>query len=176
MTAVIVNVNKRYKAHAGLRDLRHAVTGEIRVIPLEGIPEIEEGDDLAALLLTRPSGRAGSRTPTCSSSRRRRSRRRRAGSSASTTSSPRERRWSSPTIAIRATSRWILRESEHVVRVRPPLDHRRDEARLRLRVGGRRRVEREGGGDADAAPARSRRVGSPDPRGGSAPARGATSA
>ena len=27
------------------------MTGEVRVIPLEGIPEIEEGDDLARLVL-----------------------------------------------------------------------------------------------------------------------------
>jgi len=27
------------------------VTGEVRVVPLLGIPEIEEGDDLAALLV-----------------------------------------------------------------------------------------------------------------------------
>ena len=50
MTAVIVNVNKRYKAHAGPPHHRPAVTAGSRVFPLEGIPEVEEGDDLAALL------------------------------------------------------------------------------------------------------------------------------
>jgi coenzyme F420-0:L-glutamate ligase / coenzyme F420-1:gamma-L-glutamate ligase len=34
------------------------VTGEVRVIPLQGIPEVEEGDDLAALVLD-AAGRAG---------------------------------------------------------------------------------------------------------------------
>jgi len=34
------------------------VTGEVRVIPLQGIPELEEGDDLAGLLVE-AAGRAG---------------------------------------------------------------------------------------------------------------------
>ena len=40
------------------------MTTEVRVIPLEGIPEIEEDDDLAALLLAaaEASGSSGSRT------------------------------------------------------------------------------------------------------------------
>jgi coenzyme F420-0:L-glutamate ligase/coenzyme F420-1:gamma-L-glutamate ligase len=50
MTAVIVNVNKRYKAHAGPPHDRARLTGELRIIPLEGIPEVEEGDDLVGLL------------------------------------------------------------------------------------------------------------------------------
>ncbi len=47
LTAVIVNLNRRYKAHAGVR-----VTGiaMIAIVPVEGLPEIEAGDDLAALI------------------------------------------------------------------------------------------------------------------------------
>ena len=46
------------------RDPRHGprLTGELRVIPLRGIPELEEGDDLAALLLE-SAARAGGLEP-----------------------------------------------------------------------------------------------------------------
>ena len=48
LTAVIVNLNRRYKAHAGI-----AVTGPrtvISILPVQGLPEIRAGDDLAALI------------------------------------------------------------------------------------------------------------------------------
>ena len=49
LTAVIVNVNKRYKAHAGVRAHRPAVSREVRVLALDGDPaSCAEGDDLAA--------------------------------------------------------------------------------------------------------------------------------
>ena len=105
MTAVIVNVNKRYKAHAGLRVTGLRVTGEIRIIPLEGIPEVEDGDDLVALLADAASAPAGSRTPTSSSSPRRSSRRPRDASCGWTRSSRPSARSSSPTTATHATSR-----------------------------------------------------------------------
>ena len=38
MTAVIVNVNRRYKAHAGLRDHRPPVTGRLSGLPARGHP------------------------------------------------------------------------------------------------------------------------------------------
>ena len=71
MTAVIINVNKRYKAHAGLRVTGSAadVTTEVRVIGLEGVPELEAGDDLGRLL-AEACERAGGLEP-----RRRRRRR-----------------------------------------------------------------------------------------------------
>ena len=54
MTAVIVNLNKRYRGHAGsaspgFLDQRW-LSGELRIIPVRGIPELEEGDDLGALV------------------------------------------------------------------------------------------------------------------------------
>ena len=54
MTAVIVNLNRRYKAHAGVRISGLAV---ISIVPVEGLPEIEEGDDLGALIARRPRAR-----------------------------------------------------------------------------------------------------------------------
>ncbi len=51
---------------------------QVEILPLAGIPELREGDDLAALSVTRSSARVASRTVTWSSSRRRRCRRPRA--------------------------------------------------------------------------------------------------
>ena len=78
MTAVILNVNRRYKAHAGIR-LTGLPDDELRIIPVEGLPEIAAGDDLAALVAAERV--ASSRTATSSSWRRRSSRRPRAASS-----------------------------------------------------------------------------------------------
>ena len=50
MTAVIVNVNKRYKAHAGLRDHRPPVTDGIRGLPARGHPGDRGGRRPRALL------------------------------------------------------------------------------------------------------------------------------
>ena len=80
LTAVIVNLNRRYKGHAGIRVTGLAV---IAILPVEGLPEIERGRR-PRRADRRP--RASSRTATSSSSRRRRSRRPRAASSGSRTS------------------------------------------------------------------------------------------
>ena len=58
-----------------------------------------------------------------------------------------------------ATSRRSCARAPRLVRARPPLVITETTARLRLRLGGGRRLERQGRGDAGAAPARSRRVG-----------------
>ena len=92
LTAVIVNLNRRYKG--ARRDPRHRhLRRVISILPVEGLPEIRGG--------RRPRradrGRGpSSRTATSSSSRRRRCRRRRGGSCGSTTSRPRRARASSP--------------------------------------------------------------------------------
>jgi coenzyme F420-0:L-glutamate ligase/NADPH-dependent F420 reductase len=62
MTAVIVNLNKRYRGHAGIRVTGLPVTGEVRVIPLRGIAELREGDDLGAIL-AHAAARAGGFEP-----------------------------------------------------------------------------------------------------------------
>ena len=51
MTAVIVNLNRRYRGHAGLRS-RRAVT-DLTISPVRGLPELREGDDLARLIAER---------------------------------------------------------------------------------------------------------------------------
>ena len=50
MTAVIVNVNRAYGITAGLRLTGFPV---IRILPVEGLPEIREGEDLAELIAAR---------------------------------------------------------------------------------------------------------------------------
>ena len=104
LTAVMLNVNKRYKGHAGIQ-----VTGlgerELRVIPLRGIPELEEGDDLASLLVRVGASGAAVSLTASSSSLRRRSRRSKAASSISPRSSRPSGPASSPATPIRAASR-----------------------------------------------------------------------
>ena len=88
MTSVILNVNKRYKAR--VRHPHHwpALSNELRIIPVEGLPEIKENDDLAELVAAKVEVEAA----TSSSSHRRWCRRRKAASSVSTRSSLRTRR------------------------------------------------------------------------------------
>ena len=101
LTAVIVNMNRRYKGHAGIRVTGLGLTGELRVIPLRGIPELEEGDDLGALLVDAARSAPWARSRTMSSSSpRRRCRRSRVASSTSRGSSRLSVRSSSPETAI----------------------------------------------------------------------------
>ena len=91
---------------------------EYRVIGVEGLPEIDEGDDLASA--DRRRGRAA-RTATWSSSRRRSSRRRRGASARSTGVEPsRYARGISGDRDPRQTE-VILSETARIVRLRPPL-------------------------------------------------------
>ena len=50
LTAVIVNLNRGYKCARGHSHHRPPV---IEIHPVEGLPEIGEGDDLAALIAAR---------------------------------------------------------------------------------------------------------------------------
>ena len=102
MTAVIVNVNKRYKAHAGPARHRHPVSITIRV--LAGVPELVAGTTSRSSLAQSHERSGGPETS--SSSPRRPCRRWKGGSSASTTSSrPSGRSRSQATRTTRATSR-----------------------------------------------------------------------
>ena len=112
----------------------------------------------------RPTAQEASRTPTSSLSRRRSCRRRRAAWSVSRGSSRPNGRASSRRGRDPRHVEAILRESVAGGPLAPAARDLRDAARLRLRVGGRRRVEREGGGDARAPPRRSGCVGGSDPR------------
>ena len=138
LTAVIVNLNRRYKAHAGI-----TVTGipaSDRDLPGRGAARDRGGR--RPRRADRRSGRART-TATWSSWPRRPSRRPRAGSSRSTGSSRRIAHASSPgRRRTCAQLEVILRETARVVRVaRRPRD-RRDAPRVRLRLGGRRPLER----------------------------------
>ena len=120
-----------------------SVTGELRVIPLRGIPELEEGDDLGAFLVD-AAREAGSRAATSSSSPRRRSRRSRVASSTSAGSSR-------PSVRIELAADDDPRRLEVILRESPrgrsgaaAARHRRDPPRLRVRVrrGRRSRTRR----------------------------------
>ncbi len=149
--------------------LRAAVTGDIRVIPLAGIPEIEEGDDLGALIaertelesgdvlvvaqkaVSKAEGRVVALDEIEPSERGARARRRRR---------PAPRRGDPPRDRPRRPQPAAAR-------------HRRDAARLRLRLGRRRRLERTGRGHRRPAPRRPRRLGHPAVRAADPGARGA---
>ena len=95
--------------------------GEVRVIPLEGIPEIDDGDDLAGVLLTAAEGAGGFEDADVLV----------VAQKAVSKAEGRTVRLDDVEPSARALEladdrdprhvEWILRESAHVVRVRPPL-------------------------------------------------------
>jgi coenzyme F420-0:L-glutamate ligase/coenzyme F420-1:gamma-L-glutamate ligase len=95
--------------------------GEVRVIPLEGIPEIDDGDDLAGLLLAAAEGAGGFEEADVLV----------VAQKAVSKAEGRTVRLDDVEPSARALEladdrdprhvEWILRESAHVVRVRPPL-------------------------------------------------------
>ena len=153
MTAVIVNLNRRYKAHAGVR-----VTGidaMISLIPVRGLPEIRAGDDLAALVVELHRARASDdvvvlaqkavskaegRVVRIDGSRRRR----KAIELAGDERDPRE-------VEV------ILREAKRIVRERGPLVIAETTHGFVCASAGRRPLERARAGNARAAAGRSRR-------------------
>ena len=132
-----------------------ALSNELRVIPVEGLPEIREGDDLAELIaakveledgdvvvfaqkvVSKAEGRVVRLDEIEPSERARRDRRRRPGSA--------PHRGDPPRGEARRARAQAARD-------------RGDAARLHLRVGRRRLVERTRAGHARAAAARSRRI------------------
>ena len=56
---MILNLNKRYKAQRASASAASSDDAELRVFPLEGLPEIEAGDDLGALLAAAAERQAG---------------------------------------------------------------------------------------------------------------------
>ena len=158
MTAVIVNLNRRYKAP---RRHPHHRPPVISIVPVEGLPEIEEGDDLGALIAARRAARGRRR-------RRRRAEGRLEGRGARR--ADRGRRG----VAAGASSWPAARDPREVEVVlqrdgadRPraaAVPDRRDAPRLRLRVGRRRPLERARAGHGRAAPGRPGRERAPHPR------------
>ena len=115
LTAVIVNLNRRYKAHAGIR-----VTGVCRDLDRPGRgPARDRGGRRPRRADRRRA--SSSRTATSSWSRRRPSRRPRAASCGSRTSRPSpQARELAGRRATRASSRSSSRETARIVRARPP--------------------------------------------------------
>ena len=97
------------------------MTADVRVIPLEGIPEIDEGDDLAGLLLAAAAGAGGFQDADVLV----------VAQKAVSKAEGRTVRLDDVEPSARALEladdrdprhvEWILRESAHVIRVRPPL-------------------------------------------------------
>ena len=152
---MIVNVNKRYKAHAGPARLRSS-DGRSPGHPARGLPEIEDGDDLAALLLEAAERAGGFEDADVLVVAQK------AVSKAEGRVVRLDEVEPSPRALELADERdprhveWILRESAHVVRVRPPLIIAETRHGFVCASAGVDASNARGRRNARAAPARSR--------------------